>query len=75
MTNHLTIDQWIQYGLDMGYAETFCYTHDGSPMNDTEAEEYEQGDDPCIPTLRVWLEERSSPSSQSPNTQQPILFE
>lgn len=56
MTNHLTLDQWIQYGIDNNYAEAFCYMHDSSPMTDEEAKEYEEGNDPCIPTLRVWLD-------------------
>lgn len=76
MTNHMTIDQWIQYGLDKGYVETFCYMHDSAPMEEWEAKDYEEGSDPCIPTLRVWLDrEQSLPSSPHPNTQQPALFE
>lgn len=55
MTNHLTIEQWVQYGIDNGYAETFCYMHDSAPMTDEEAKEYDDGIDPCIPALRVWL--------------------
>ena len=56
MTNHLTLEQWIQYGVDHDYAEGFCYMHDSAPMTDEEAKEYyEEGSDPCIPMLRVWL--------------------
>ena len=75
MTNHMNIDQWIDYGLRMGYAEKFCYMHDSAPMEEWEAMDYEEGGDPCIPTLRVWLEERNPLSSPHPNTQQPNLFE
>lgn len=56
MTNHLSIEDWVQYGIDHGYVDTFCYMHDSAPMNDQEAGEYENGEDPCIPTLRVWLD-------------------
>jgi len=77
MTNHMTVDEWVQYGLDLGYADSYCYLHDSSPMTDEEEEEYVvEGGDPCIPTLRVWLDqERNLPSSQSPNIQQLIPFE
>jgi len=76
MTNNLTMEQWVQYGIDKGFAETFCYMHDSAPMEDWEVQEYDEGGDPCIPTLRVWLDrEESLPSSPSPNTQQPSLFE
>lgn len=77
MTNHMTIDQWIQYGLDKGYAETFCYMHDSAPMEEWEAKDYEEGNDPCIPTLRVWLDQEEDDllSSPSPSTQQQTLFE
>ena len=76
MTSEFSMEDWIQYGLDMGFAETFCYMHDSAPMEEWEAKEYEEGSDPCIPTLRVWLDrEQSLPSSQPPNIQQPSLFE
>lgn len=52
----MTIEEWVQYGIDHGYAETFCYMHDSAPMTDIEAAEYEEGEDPCIPTLRAWLQ-------------------
>jgi len=76
MTNHMSIDEWIDYGVERGYAEKFCYMHDSSPMEEWEAVGYDDGEDPCIPTLRVWLDqEQSLPSSPDPNTQQPFLFE
>ena len=77
MTNYMTVDEWVQYGLDLGYADGYCYLHDSSPMTDEEEEEYVvEGGDPCIPTLRVWLDqEQNLPSSQSPSIQQLIPFE
>lgn len=73
----MTVDEWVQYGLDLGYADSYCYLHDSSPMTDEEEEEYVvEGGDPCIPTLRVWLDqEQNLPSSQSPSIQQLIPFE
>lgn len=53
----MNITEWIQYGIDNGYAETFCCMHDSIPMNEEECKEYyENESDPCIPTLRVWLD-------------------
>jgi hypothetical protein len=77
MTNHMTVDEWVEYGVDHGYADTYCYLHESSPMTEQEEQEYVvEGGDPCIPTLRVWLDqEQNLPSSQPPNTQQPFLFE
>lgn len=51
----MTIDEWIQIGIENGWAETFCYTHDIVPMNDDEADDYFGANDVCIPTIRVWL--------------------
>ena len=56
MTNHLSIEDWIQYGIDNGYIETFCYMHDSAPMTDEEAKEYDDGNDPCVPVMRAWLD-------------------
>ena len=77
MTNRMTVHEWVQYGLDNGYADSYCYFHDSSPMTDEEEEEYiVDGGDTCIPTLRVWLDqEQNLPSSQSPSIQQQIPFE
>ena len=77
MTNHMDVRDWVQYGVDRGYAETYCYMHDSSPMTDQEEEDYVvNGEDPCIPTLRVWLDQEQNPlSSQFPNIQQQTLFQ
>lgn len=53
----MTIEEWIQYGIDNGYAETFCYMHDSAPMTEEECKEYyEDTGDPCVPVMRVWLD-------------------
>lgn len=74
MTSEFSMEEWIDYGLDMGFAETFCYMHDSAPMENWEAKDYEEGSDPCIPTLRVWLD-REQPVVQDPNVEQPSLFQ
>lgn len=51
----MTIEEWLDYGFKNGYVDHFCLMHDTPPMNDSEADAYFSGLDPCIPTLRVWL--------------------
>ena len=40
---------WLQNGIDRGWiSKPFCYTHEGDPyMTDEEAQEWEDGGDPC----------------------------
>ena len=40
MTNHMTVDEWVEYGVDHGYADTYCYLHESSPMTEQEEQEY-----------------------------------
>lgn len=56
MCEYNNVDDWIEHGIKMGYAEKFCYTHDASPMTNIEAIDDESGIDICIPTLRIWLD-------------------
>lgn len=51
----MNLEEWLEYGIKKGYAEQFCCIHDSPPMNDSEADAYYSGLEPCIPTLRVWL--------------------
>jgi hypothetical protein len=79
-----TLSDYIESNK-VGLTNTHCdpsffvskHTQHSSPMTDEEEEEYVvEGGDPCIPTLRVWLDqEQNLPSSQSPNIQQLIPFE
>ena len=40
---------WLQNGIDRGWiSKPFCFTHEGdSYMTDEEAQEWEDGGDPC----------------------------
>jgi hypothetical protein len=50
-------DRWLAEGLDAGWiSEGFCGTHDMAPMTETERAEFDDGYDPCLPVLRVWIE-------------------
>lgn len=45
---------WLNYGIANGWISApFCYTHDQAPMTEAEAEEFDEGWDPCITALRV----------------------
>jgi hypothetical protein len=51
-----TVDDWVALGLDLGYADGFCYQHEMPELTEEEAKEwYDEGGDPCIPVLRVWV--------------------
>lgn len=55
MSLFLDVFEWIQYGVAQGYcSETFCNTHDGTPLSDEEADAYEDGDDPCVHAVRLY---------------------
>lgn len=51
----MNLEEWLTYGKQQGFFDEFCMMHDQPPMNDSEADAYYSGLDPCIPTLRIWL--------------------
>jgi len=52
----LTIDEWIQYGIDKGYcSDATCVTHEGLPNTKEEEQAWEDGWDPCVPGIRLWI--------------------
>lgn len=52
----LTIDEWLQYGIDNGYcSDAVCVTHEGLPLTEEEEKEWDDGWDPCSPGVRLWL--------------------
>jgi len=55
--NKMTFQDWLAIGIEVGWvSEGVCDTHDGLPMTDEEMELWDEGSDPCIPALRVWME-------------------
>jgi hypothetical protein len=53
----LTIDEWIQYGIDHKYcSEPVCATHEGLPTTKEEEAAWEEGYDPCSPGIRLWAD-------------------
>jgi hypothetical protein len=47
--------EWHRYGMKKGWvSEMFCNTHDGPPITDEEAAEWDDGGDPCSFHIRFW---------------------
>lgn len=47
--------EWLKVGVDNKWVtDVYCDTHDGYQMTDEEAKAWEDGEDPCIPVIRVW---------------------
>ena len=55
----ITFGQWIQVGVQRKWcSEIACQTHDGAPLNFLEEAAFEDGDDPCVPIVRIWGDEK-----------------
>lgn len=53
----MTFAEWLQIGLEHNWiSEGVCGMHDMLPMTDFERTLFDDGDDPCIPVLRVWID-------------------
>lgn len=53
----LSIDEWIQYGVDRGYCSNLvCVTHEGIPLSEEEEKQWDEGYDPCSLGIRIWQE-------------------
>jgi hypothetical protein len=49
----MTYDEWIEHGQAHGLdLRRFCAAHE-TPFTKLEADAYENGDDPCIPAVRL----------------------
>ena len=46
---------WIDIGIAQGWVTTpFCMTHEGDPfMTEQEAQDWEDGGDPCCPVIKI----------------------
>lgn len=46
---------WLEIGVKNKWvSEPYCDTHDGGPLTDKEAQELDEGSDPCMVAMRVW---------------------
>jgi hypothetical protein len=49
----LSFNEWYEYGVANGFCSgSFCFTHDGAPMSETEELLWEDGSDPCSHGVR-----------------------
>jgi len=52
----MTLKEWIIYGVDRGFcSDVKCSTHDVISNTAAEEAEWEEGYDPCIPAVRIWI--------------------
>jgi hypothetical protein len=50
----ITFEDWLTTGIAAGYcSEPVCDTHDGVPLTEEERDRFEDGEDPCIPAVRL----------------------
>lgn len=50
----MDVHEWYMIGKKNGWcSEIFCHTHDGIPLTDSEMDQFDDGDDPCIFAIRV----------------------
>jgi hypothetical protein len=51
----MTFQEWMYHGMVKGWcSDIVCETHDGVPTTDEEAQMWDDGEDPCIPVIRLW---------------------
>lgn len=48
-------EAWLAEGIAQGYlaSEVVCGMHDGTPTTVTEDDEIDEGNDPCVPMVRL----------------------
>ena len=47
---------WLENGVERGWiSPPECATHGELPMTGAENEQFEEGYDPCIPAVRIWV--------------------
>lgn len=64
----LTLSDWIAYGVRQGWcSEPVCDTHDELPVTRDEEEELDAGFDPCIPIIRLFINEVADEESAERN--------
>lgn len=54
MTENEDFLEWLKEGDERGWSKFICGTHD-SALTEEEWQALEDGDDPCIPVLRLYV--------------------
>lgn len=53
-SDFLEFEIWLKNGFDRGWvSDVFCNTHDGPPMTEEEAQEWDEGGDPCSYQIKI----------------------
>jgi hypothetical protein len=51
----MKFSEWLNIGLDKKWISNIhCETHEGTQMTKEELDAWDEGQDPCIPIIRVW---------------------
>lgn len=54
----MTVSEWIAIGINHGWCgPPVCETHDGTPISEAEEEQFDEGHDPCISIIRLYLDD------------------
>lgn len=57
VTNQQDFYDWLEKGYAAGWiSDVVCATHHGLPNTPQEEAEWEEGYDPCITAVRIWVE-------------------
>lgn len=49
-----TFEKWLALGIEKGWcSREYCETHDGVPMTEYEADQFDEGYDPCLHIVRL----------------------
>jgi hypothetical protein len=58
----MNFHDWLTLGIESGYCGPIvCNTHDGTPTTAAEDDSFDDGDEPCIPAIRIY----NSPEEQT----------
>ncbi len=54
----MDIYEWLSYGMEQGFCtDVVCETHDGIPQTMEEIVQWDAGEDPCVPAVRIWRDD------------------
>lgn len=54
----MSFEEWLREGINCGFCgPPVCDTHDGTPTSLSEDIEFDDGHDPCISVLRLYVDE------------------
>lgn len=67
----LSFESWLEAGIEAGYCgAVLCVMHDGMPMTADADDRAEEGDDPCVPMVRLYesiAERKAVEANHSPS--------